>query len=72
MQVMGRDVAKSLFGFDFSEAESSGQLQVPVLGDLPGVREAFFFGADPLVLARKIGGALPQAAIGTLADVACR
>ena len=66
---MGRDFVNSLFAFDFSGAEFSAQLQVPVLGDRLGFREAFFFGADALVLAREIGGALPPAAIGTLVDV---
>jgi len=66
---MGRDFAKGLFGFDFSGAEFSAQLQIPVLSDLLGFREAFFLGADAPILAREIGGALPQAAIGTLVDV---
>lgn len=51
------------------ERSFSAQLQVPVLGDLLGFREAFFFGADAPILARQIGGALPQTAIGTLVDV---
>ena len=38
---MGRDFAKGLFGFDLSKAEFSAQLQIPVLGDLFGCREAF-------------------------------
>jgi len=52
---MGRDLAKGLFGFDLSGAEFSPQLQVPVLGDLLGFREAFFLGADAPILAREIG-----------------
>ena len=59
---------KDLFAFDFSEAEFSAQLQIPVLRDLLGFREAFFLGADAAVLAGEIGGALPQPAIGTLVD----
>jgi len=66
---MGRDFAKGLFGFDFSGAEFSAKLQVPVLSDFLGLREALFLGADAPVLARQIGRALPQAAIGTLVDV---
>ena len=54
-QVMGRDFTKGLFGLDFSGAEFSAQLQLPVLGDLLGLREAFFLGADPPILAREIG-----------------
>jgi len=50
---MGRDFAKGLFGLDFSGAEFSAQLQVPVLGDLLGSREAFFL-ADAPVLARQM------------------
>ena len=68
-QVMGRDFAKGLFGFDLSGAEFSAQLQIPVLGDFLGLRETFFLGADAPIRARQIGGALPQAAIGTLVDV---
>ena len=34
VQVVGRDFAKGLFGFDLSGAEFPAQLQVPVLGDL--------------------------------------
>ena len=34
VQVVGRDFAKGLFGFDLSGAEFSAQLRVPVLGDL--------------------------------------
>ena len=33
VQVVGRDFAKGLFGFDLSGAEFPAQLQVPVLGD---------------------------------------
>ena len=55
VQVMGRDLAKGLFGFDFSGAEFSAKLQVPVLGGLLGLREAFFLGADAAVLARELG-----------------
>ena len=69
VQVMGRDFAKGLFGFDLSGAEFSAQLQVPVLSDSLGLRQAFFLGADAPILAREIGGALPQAAIVTLVDV---
>ena len=69
VQVMCRDFAKGLFAFDFSGAKFSALLQVPVLGDFLGFREAFFLGADAPVLAREIGGGLPQAAIGTLVDV---
>ena len=55
VQLMFRDFAKALFAFDFSGAENSAQLQVPVLGDFLSVREAFFLGADAPVLARQIG-----------------
>jgi hypothetical protein len=41
---MGRDFAKGFPLFDLSEAEFSAQLQVSVLGDLLGFREAFFLG----------------------------
>ena len=49
--------------------EFSAELQIPVLGDFLGFREAPFLGADTPVLAGKIGGALPQAAVRTLVDV---
>jgi hypothetical protein len=52
---MCRDFAKALFALDFSGAEFSAQLQIPVLGDLLGFREALFLGADAPVLGRQIG-----------------
>jgi hypothetical protein len=55
MQVMLRNLAKGLFGFDFSGAEFSAKLQIPVLGDLLGFREAFILGADAPVFASEIG-----------------
>jgi len=52
---MLRNLAKGLFGFDFSGAEFSAKLQIPVLGDLFGLREAFFLGADAPVFSCEIG-----------------
>ena len=55
MEVVLRNLAKGLFGFDFSGAEFSAKLQVPVLGDPLGFRGAFFLGADVPVFAREVG-----------------
>ena len=46
---------KDLFGFDFSVAEFSATLQIPVLSDFLRSREAFFFSGDPPILAREVG-----------------
>ena len=55
--------AEGLLGFDFSAAEFSAKLEIPILGDFLGFGETVFFGAAAAILAREICGALPLTAI---------
>ena len=50
-QVLFRGFAESFFCFDFAVAEFAAKLEIPVLGDLLGLREAVFFGAGAAILA---------------------
>jgi hypothetical protein len=68
-QVLFRRFAKSFFGFDLAGAELSSELQVPVLGDLLGFREAVFLGARAAVLPAEIAGTLPAAAVRAFVNV---
>ena len=61
--------AEGSFCFDFSAAEFPAELQIPILGNLLGFREALFLCAGPAVLAGEIAGALPAAAVGAFVDV---
>jgi hypothetical protein len=61
--------AEGFLCFDFSGAEFAAQLQIPVLGDLVGFREAVFLRAGAAILAGEVAGALPGAAIRTFLDV---
>src|SRR5208337_2934226 len=61
--------AEGFFCFDFSAAEFPAELQIPILGNLLGFREALFLCAGPAVLAGEIAGALPAAAVRAFVDV---
>ena len=61
--------ANGLFALDFSVAEFSAELQIPVLGEFLGFRQALFLGADAPVLTGKVSGALPEVAVRTLVDL---
>ena len=44
-------------------------MQVPILGDLFGFREAVFLRAGPAILAGEVAGALPEAAVRAFVNV---
>ena len=68
-QVLFGSLAESFFCFDFSAAEFSAELQVPILGDLFGFPEAVFFRACAPVFSAEITGTLPATAVRALVDV---
>src|ERR1700687_76073 len=68
-QELLRRVAKGFLCLDFAAAQLAPELQVPVLGDLLGFGQAVFLGAAPTVLAGKVGGTLPVAALRASVDV---
>src|SRR5207245_6045899 len=61
--------AEGFFGLYFTGAEFSAELQVPILGDLLGFREAVFFRAGAPVFSAEITGTLPATAVRALVDV---
>jgi hypothetical protein len=61
--------AKRFFSFDFSAAKFSAQLQKPILSNVFGLRETLFLCTGAPIFAGKIGGALPESAIGTFVNV---
>src|ERR1035437_6891481 len=64
------DASRKVFSVLISPVRSlPPKLQVPVLGNLLGFGEAVFLGAPAAVLASKVGGTLPVAALGASVDV---
>src|SRR6266851_4069403 len=68
-QVLFRRFAKGFFGFDLAGAELAPELQVPVLGDLLGFREALFLRARAAVFPAEVAGTLPAAAVRAFVNV---
>jgi hypothetical protein len=68
-QELFRGLAKGLFCFDFAVAELAAKLQIPVLRDLFGSREAIFLRGCPAVFPAEVGGTLPAAAVRAFVNV---
>jgi len=56
-------LAEELFRFEKAGAILAAQLQIPILGNLPGEGEALLLGAGAALLAADRGRALPEAAV---------
>ena len=61
--------AEGFLAADFAVAGLAAQFQIPVLGEVLGLREAVFLGGNAPVLAGEVGGALPVAAVVAPVDV---
>src|SRR6266851_3015557 len=68
-QELFRGFAEGLFCFDFAAAEHAAKLQIPVLGDLFGSREAIFLRGCPAVFPAEVGGTLPAGAVRAFVNV---
>src|ERR1700722_6144675 len=62
-QELFRGFAEGLFCFDFAVPELAAKLQIPVLSDLFGSRQAVFLRGCPAVFPAEVGGTLPAAAV---------
>ena len=61
--------AKSLFVLEFAAFVLALQFKIPVFGEVLGLRQAFFLGADAMIFAAKKRGALPIVAVVTFINV---
>src|ERR1035437_6360662 len=68
-QKLFRRLAEGFFGFDFTVTEFPAKLQVPVLGDLFGYREALFLRAGAAVFPAEVTGSLPASAVRTFVNM---
>src|SRR3984957_11061127 len=68
-QKLFRSFAEGFFCFDFAVAKLAAKLQIPVLRDFFGSREAIFLCGSPAVSSGKEGGTLPAAAVRAFVNV---
>ncbi len=68
-QELFRGFAEGLFCLDFAVAELAAKLQIPILRDLLGAREAIFLRGCPPVFAAEEGGTLPAGAVRAFVNV---
>src|SRR5271154_7595459 len=68
-QELFRGFAEGLLCFDFAVAELAAKLQIPVLRDLLGSRQAVFLRGCPAVFSTEVGGTLPAAAVRAFVNV---
>jgi len=68
-QELFRGFAEGLFCFDFAVAELAAKLQIPVLRDLFGSRQAVFLRGCSAVFPAEVGGTLPAAAVPAFVNV---
>jgi hypothetical protein len=68
-QELFRGFAEGLFCFDFAVAELAAKLQLKILRDLFGAREAIFLRGCPPVSPAEEGGTLPAGAVRAFVNV---